>query len=339
MRDQKRVIGYDYLRVIAIFMVVVIHGNVAFIAGNNESSHIIAMWIDAFCLVSVPCFLMISGALLLESESSFPLKNMRKRFTKQGIPFLVWSFIYVFFRIILKKIPLNSFAFTSLLYEPAYYQFWFMYTLLAIYLLLPVLTTLVHHISRRVYQYVLGVWLLFSVLQPMLEHFFPSFRLSSHVDLVMCEGYLGYFLLGYYLKKYGSEITKRNAIRLFVCGCVVTGILVWSEYAFSGINFRGYFYKNYLTPGVVLASIGAFTFFQNRTFRHSYLITCLSNISIGVFYIHMLVMTAFEYAGFSGANNILICELKCAAVYGASVVASFCISKIPGLRKILLGVN
>lgn len=107
MRDQKRVIGYDYLRVIAIFMVVVIHGNVAFIAGNNESSNIIAMWIDAFCLVAVPCFLMISGALLLESESSFPLKNMRKRFTKQGIPFLVWSFIYVFFRIILKKIPFD----------------------------------------------------------------------------------------------------------------------------------------------------------------------------------------------------------------------------------------
>lgn len=338
MGKKNRVIGYDYLRIIAIFMVVVIHGNVAFIANSNSTSRMIAMEIGAFCLISVPCFLMISGSLLLESESEFPLQELKRRFAKQAIPFLAWSCLYVFARVLLKKIPLNAQAFTSLLYEPAYYQFWFMYTLLAIYLLLPILSSLVHHISQKVYRYMLAIWLVFCVLQPTLEHVWSAFRLSGHIDLVLCEGYLGYFLLGYYLKRYGAGIHKRKAVFLFVSGCCITGILSWGEYFFSGKGFQGFFYRNYLTPGVALAAIGAFTFFQNGAYRCSSLVTILSNISIGVFYVHMLVMTAFEYIGFSGADNLFICELKSIFVYGVSVVISYCISRIPVMRKILLGM-
>ena len=336
--EKKRVIGYDYLRVIAIFLVVVIHGNVAFVS-ENVLLRFIAIGIDAFCLISVPCFLMISGALLLEDERGSSWKALKRRLIKQGLPFLVWSVIYVVARIILNKIPASIQAFTSLLYEPAYYQFWFMYTLLAIYLILPALIPLVHHISKKVYQYIIVVWMLFSVLQPMLEYFFSVFRLSEHIDLVICEGYLGYFLLGYYLKKYGAEITGKKAVWLFISGCSLTAVCISGEYIFSGIDFQGYFYRSYLTPGVVLASVGVFVFFQNRTFKHRVAIMQLSNITIGVFYIHMLIMTAFEYVGFSGSNNLLVCELKSIAVYVTSAMAVFIISKVPGFRKILLGLN
>lgn len=338
MEKKSRIIGYDYLRVFAIFMVVVIHGNVSLIA-NKSSSWTAAMGVSTFCLISVPCFLMISGALLLDTEGELPWRTLKKRLTKQALPFVVWSVIYVLARIVLKKIPASIHAFTSLLSEPAYYQFWFMYTLLAIYLLLPILVSLVRCISREVYRYMLGIWLLFSVVQPTFGNFVPALRLSGHIDLVLCEGYLGYFFLGYYLKKYGSQVKTTKAACLFVCGCVLTGVLAWGEYVFSGANFQGYFYRSYLTPGVVMAASGAFLFFQNRTYAHSSVITYLSNVSIGVFYIHMLVMTAFEYFVFSGADHLLLCEVKCVAVYVVSVVAAFCLARIPGVRKILLGMN
>lgn len=338
MAQKKRIMGYDYLRVIAIFMVVVIHGNVSFVS-NNDLLRLTTMEIEALCLISVPCFLMISGALLLESESNSMWRSLKRRLVKQGLPFIVWSLLYVVVRIVLRKVPASIQVFTSLLYEPAYYQFWFMYTLFAIYLLLPILTPLVHHISKRVYQYALAIWLLFSVLQPTMGHFFSAFRLSEHVDLIICEGYLGYFLLGNYWKKYGTQITTKKAAWLFICGCGITGIFVLGEYILSGVDFQGYLYRSYLTPGVVMAASGAFLFFQNSNYTNSIIITHLSNVSIGVYYIHMLVMTAFEYAGFSGADNLLICELKCVAVYGISTLIAICISKISGLRKILLGMN
>ena len=82
MERKSRIIGYDYLRIIATFMVVMIHGSVAFLAGENTSLHIVAMELDALCLLSVPCFFMISGALLLDSKSEPPLKILKKRFIK-----------------------------------------------------------------------------------------------------------------------------------------------------------------------------------------------------------------------------------------------------------------
>ena len=337
MERKSRIIGYDYLRIIATFMVVMIHGSVAFLGGGNSSFHIVAMEIDALCLLSVPCFFMISGALLLDTKSDTSLKSLKSRLIKQGTPFVVWSVIYVFARIAMKKIPFHIDSFVSLLSEPAYYQFWFMYTLLAIYLLTPVLSALVQNISRTVYRYILGMWLLFCVVQPTLAQFIPALRLSEHVDLILCEGYLGYFLLGNYLKKYGNEIGKNTSILLLVGGCFITAVLTWLEYAFSSTRFLGVFYGGYLTPGVVMAVCGAFTLFQNRAHRSNALVIGLSDISIGIYYVHMLVITALEYVGFSGSDNLLICILKVIVAYVLSALISFGIAKLPIIRKMLLG--
>ena len=339
MERKSRIIGYDYLRIIATFMVVMIHGSVTFLGGENTSLHIVAMEIDALCLLSVPCFFMISGALLLDSNSKAPLRSLKNRLIKQGIPFIIWSVVYVLARIAMKKIPFNLDAFTSLLSEPAYYQFWFMYTLLALYLLTPALSALVQNISKTVYRYILGIWLLFCVVQPTLAQFIPALRLSEHVDLILCEGYLGYFLLGHYLKKYGREIKKKTAIGMLVGGFLITALLTWTEYAFSGDRFLGVFYSSYLTPGVVMAVCGAFILFQNEVHRSSPLVTGLSDVSIGIYYVHMLVVTALEYVGFSGSNNLLICVLKVIAAYVVSALIAFGISRIPVLRSALLGLK
>lgn len=241
-------------------------------------------------------------------------------------------------RIVMKKIPFHIQSFASLLWEPAYYQFWFMYTLLVIYLLTPALTVLVQNVNRTVYRYILGIWFLFSVVQPTLAWYIPSLRLSEHIDLILCEGYLGYFLLGHYLRKYGSGIRRKTAAWMLAGGCAITAALTWVEYAFAGEKYLGIFYGSYLTPGVVLAVSGAFILFQNGSFDHKPVVTALSDLSIGVYYVHMLVITVFEYLGFTGAENLLICILKVIAAFAVSVLISFIISKIPRLRRILLGL-
>lgn len=339
MEQRSRIIGYDYLRILAIFMVVVMHGLVVFLRGNHGSLLLIAMEINAVCLIAVPCFFMLSGALVLDGENERPFDSLKNRLVKQGIPFVMWSLVYVLARIAMRKIPFGIRAFAALLQEPAYYQFWFMYSLLAIYLLLPVLNSLLHSLSQKVFQYSLVIWLVFSVLQPTLGRFVPALRLSEHVDLILIEGYLGYFLLGYYLKQYGTTISKKTAIWMLVGGTALTVVLTWCAYALAGAKAAGVFYGGYLTPGVVLASSGAFLLFQNMEFRPNAMITGLSDISIGVFYIHMLVITAFEYVGFSGADNLLVCTLKVILSYAVSVLIAFTISKIPILRKNLLGKN
>ena len=339
MEQRSRIIGYDYLRILAIFMVVMIHGSVTLLGGGNKNLQFVAMEINTLCLISVPCFFMISGALLLDDQNENPFSGFKQRLLKQGIPFVIWSFIYVAARILMKKIPLSWQAFTTLLSEPAYYQFWFMYSLLAIYLLLPILNSLLRKLSQRVLQYTLGLWLVFSVIQPTLEAFVPVARLAEHVDLILCEGYLGYFLLVYYLRQYGTSVRKRTALWMLAGGSLITMALSAVVYVFMGQKAAAVFYEGYLTPGVALAASGAFLLFQNSSLRFNKLVKTMSELSVGIFYLHMLVLTAFEFVGFKGERSLLICLAKVVATYGVSAVIAWVIAKIPVIRKLLLGIN
>ncbi len=344
----KRNIGFDIIRIIAIFMVVAIHSHVAPLAVNQGS----VMWfvvilMQTVCLVSVPLFFMVSGALLLSGEKELSVSELYKsRLPKQAIPFLVWSIIYVVARIVMGKIPLSISAFTSLLYEPAYYQFWFMYTLLAIYLLLPIIQTLIKNCDKKKIEYILILWFVFSIAIPLLSKYVPGFKISEHVGLVLCEGYIGYFLLGHYLKKYKSDVKPKTGALMWLCGAVSTLAFAIIEFITSGktdSTYVGFVYQAYLTPFVALSSCGAFLFFTNKQFNLKGKLCgaaeVVSSLSIGVYYIHMLVLTVLEKVGIVGDSNILILVAKIVATYIISLIGAFVISKIPFVRKILLGVK
>ena len=344
----KRNVGYDFIRIFAIFLVVVIHANVAYLAENQgQAGWYAVMLFTSICLVAVPLFFMVSGALLLDTEKVLPLKTLfKKRILKQAVPFIIWSLIYVVARIVMKKTPLSITAFTDLLHEPAYYQFWFMYSLLAIYLLLPVLQAVVLKLGKKHLEYVLILWLIFSVVFPVMQKFIPGFAISGHVDLILCEGYVGYFLLGHYLKKYQSELSWKKGIWLALIGIGCTGALSAVEYLVCvkmEASYQGYFYQAYLTPFVVCSATGLFLLFQNLPWTQKEkpckLLGVGSVLTMGVYYVHMLVITALEYVGLMGGASILLLIVKIFLAYGVSLGIAFVISKIPYVRMVLMGIG
>ena len=346
--EQRRNYGYDILRVIAISMVVAIHANAAYLWQKPAGSlgALLTLQITALCVSSVPVFFMLSGALLLDVPETVSLKDLfRKRLRKQFIPFALWSVIYTVVRIITGKIPLSFTSFLDLFNEPAYSQFWFMYTLLGIYLILPFLQILVNKLTQNRFRYLLILWFVFSILIPLLSHYTP-FRLSNHVDLVLSEGYIGYFLLGFYLKKYRSETSGTAGLLLFAAGTVITGITVWIEWLNTNVENAvrvGNTYGNYLLPGAVLSAIGLFLFFQNNKTPSSNktkaVISELSLLTMGVFYIHMLVLTALDFFGLIKSNVFWMNVCKCVMIIVISFCVSFLISKIPIINTLLLGVK
>lgn len=338
----KRHTGYDILRFVSICMVVVIHANVSFLGENQGSASWIAvMLITALCTLSVPLFFMLSGALLLQKEEAVSLKELyTKRIPKQAVPFILWSIIYVAARIVMGKIDFSLHAFVSLLWEPAYYQFWFMYTLLGIYLLLPILQILVKNLSKRMLEYLLLIWVAFSVAIPTTSYIIPQFQISNHVDLVLSGGYLGYFLLGHYLQKYGREILTKKAMLLFITGLAVILACAAGEWFLSEEGkYHGNFYHSYLTPGVVLGACGAFLLLQNARLpfgqKAEKAICAVSENAIGIYYIHMLVLTALDYVSVDG--HLLFLVVKIAITIIASLAASLLLTHIPYVRYFLLG--
>lgn len=346
MKNSCRVIGYDLVRTIAIFMVVAIHSNVIYLESNQGNiGWIIVMEMTALCLMSVPLFFMISGALLLDCNQEVGICELfSKRLPKQFIPFILWSLIYVFSRIAMGRVPLSIQPFIKLLYEPAYYQFWFMYTLLGIYLLLPILQVLVRYLNQKQMEYMLIIWFIFSVVIPGISYFVKEFRISEHIDLVLCEGYIGYFLLGFYLKKYRKNVTIRLSLFLSGLGIFITGVAAYLEWLFC-VNFEkkyfGYVYQVYLLPGVVITVIGIFLICQKMDISHSNIfskaIIKMSELSIGVFYVHMLILIVLERIGLSGEKSIFILTMKTVLIYVMSLLVSYIISGLSVLRSALLG--
>ena len=91
----NRILFLDDMRVIACFMVIMVHACEFFYAFGIQSPSD-AFWVDlidgAF-RCSVPLFVMISAYLLVPVRSSAS-EFLRKRLTRVVVPFVVWSVLY-----------------------------------------------------------------------------------------------------------------------------------------------------------------------------------------------------------------------------------------------------
>ncbi|HAK29628.1 MAG TPA: acyltransferase, partial [Sphingobacterium sp.] len=86
------------LRIVAIFLVILIHSSSGYLNSNEFESFdwSYANWLNSFSRFAVPLFVVISGALLLQKDESTG-QFYRKRLLKIVPPFLFWSIVYLFY--------------------------------------------------------------------------------------------------------------------------------------------------------------------------------------------------------------------------------------------------
>ena len=95
----ERIVFLDYLRVIACFMVIMVHScEFFFIDGDSIGIRSVSdgFWvsaIDSAFRSSVPLFVMASSYLLLPMRGSSQ-HFFKRRFVRVVVPFAVWSLLY-----------------------------------------------------------------------------------------------------------------------------------------------------------------------------------------------------------------------------------------------------
>ena len=117
---------------------------------------------------------------------------------------------------------------------PTTVHLWFMYALIPLYLISPILKTLVDTMSSKLFKYCLVLWFVFSSVFPTLAALVPGtvrplFVLSKEFSLNFINGYIGYFLLGYYLLNYNKKISIKllsliivlDTAGISICPCVI----------------------------------------------------------------------------------------------------------------------
>jgi surface polysaccharide O-acyltransferase-like enzyme len=344
--DARPIIHWvDLIRVVAIFLVVVIHtsGQLTNIWGKiPESEWIIGDIYGGIARISVPLFFMLSGYLLLprtESLGSF----YRKRIPKIIIPFVAWSILYIGVDCLRNPgLCTPDYLMQYVLLRKTYFHLWFLYSLLGIYIIMPLLRLMVRPGTEKLLWYVVGLWLLFQPVRTLMDQFL-HFSLNFNSQLAV--GFLPYFFLGYLL---GQVRLGRGwlaaAWAMFVLGSAVTVVGTYIVTRNAG-QFNGYFY-DYTTIGVIPASAGGFLLLRRlsdapflSTERAHAFLRWVAGGTFGAYLIHVFFIYVLEGLGFSTlmGSGVWTIPLVAAVTFTLAFLATRLLQKIPVIKEIVPG--
>jgi surface polysaccharide O-acyltransferase-like enzyme len=306
--------GFDLLRVIAIYMVMQIHtGEFEYISSNGTVLHTAGSWAvgwtNSLLRVCVPLFVMITGFFLFPIEDE--RKFFRKRFTRVLIPFVIWCAVYAFYYYAQGAITLQT-ALLNIAKIPVNYgtevgHLWFVYMLMAIYLIAPVFSPWIVSASRKSMELFLALWGVTLTL-PFIHLFFAGVwgecYWNATPTLYYFSGFIGYAVLAAYIKRFWMAPSSRIdwlAVGMIVVGYAATagGFLyrLGTERQVKDVELTW----NFTTLNVAIMAAGLFLLFRNIHANRSNSpvwrwIDDLSRMSYGMYLAHIIVLNAVHSA-------------------------------------------
>ncbi len=322
---KERERNYEIVRIIAMLMIVCLHyvskgGALASPTGELTATGYMAWLVEAFCLVAVNVYVLISGYFGIGEKSDSNQKEIKitNVLKKTGQVYLQVWFYSVVIGIICILTGLQEFdIYTIFMYvfPVSTEHYWFATAYLLLTLLMPFLNAGIDRMDQRSVQGILGCMLLiFSIAKTVLPMQLPW----DH------KGYDAFwfvflYLTGAYLRRYGVKviINRTRAILLYVCSALLTFasfIVIRTCYLRTGMleDFISYGYSyNFLF--CYLAAIGFFLAFKTDA-KAGNPKTCgpvlqtISGATFGVYLIHehvnlrYLWPTWFQCAEFATAS-------------------------------------
>ena len=319
----RRYLHYDMLRIIACLMVILTHSPIPHEGWNS----VFLSGLSYFCAPCIGLFIMISGALLLNKQyvEGFDSKTfLKKRASKVVWPTIVW-FILGY---ILSYCGIKNSENVVL---------WFMFTIVGLYLLTPILYRWINSAKKQEVEFYLFIWFL-SLCYPYLKSII-HLNESDSGWIYYYHGFVGYFILGYYLSRY--EISKTLLVIILILFSFFSIILPVLSYGLNlNVDFYSWFW--YLSASVAFQCVIWWMLIKRISAcwdRGRNVIVFMSRHSFGIYLIHILVLRNILWKlcwirSLSGILQVAICLIL---TFIISLFISWCISKLR-LGKYIVGV-
>lgn len=262
--ERQREIWIDTLRVVACFLVMMTHSNEPFYLGGEGS--LILTRADAVWVAILNVLPRASVALFVVASSylQFPLhyptgEFFRRRAVRILAPFIIWTVVYA----LVWGEPVQNFKDLLLNFNYAAGHLWFVYMLIGLYLLMPLLSPWAEKVGRKELLVYLGIWL-FTTIIPFIRQWaggaapviygpsgipnaakYPLWGEASwntYGLFYYFSGFVGYMLLGLYFRRFVGELdwkkTLAVAVPVFLGGFAICSLgflsRVWAD---CGGNF------------------------------------------------------------------------------------------------------
>lgn len=301
--ETNRVFFIQNARAVAIIGVVFLHSSLYLFPQYSNVG--LNKWLPSaiyqpFSHFAVPVFLMITGYLVFDKEFTNPKEYYFKRITRILYPFIFWTIVYILYDIInflMDNREINVSFFVNRLRYGASHQFWYLYMLIPIYFFIPYVAYSMQKLNRVFVLVYLGIWLFFNTVLFMNTFIIVVPSQTGFQNLSYFGGFLGYLILGYYLKNNPLKIGVINSLLFWVVFVVMTIIGT----IFLTINSGGAkdVFLKYLNPFVIMGSLFAFSFFQKNIFfnRPNLIMGVIAKYSFGIYFIHVLIFEILRKFG------------------------------------------
>lgn len=337
---KQRKVYLDMLNIFACICVIYMHCNGIVHTYSNTIEWKQSMVVETIAYWAVPVFFMISGATLLNYRERYDTKTyLKKRFIRIGVPFIVWSMIQLIWKVKLGKLTIEcsiSAFISALVNSKIENVYWFFIPLFAVYLSIPILSTLVK--ESRAFQYMIGLgFLTYSVLPTACAVFGITY--NNGLNFPLTGGYILYVLLGYYFST--QDFSKRQRYIMYILAILGAGLRYFST-VFLTVGDQMYqTFWGYLNFPTVFLAVGVFVFFRYwglKPFFHNPKVEkCISKISstsFGIYLIHMIIMNIFWMYGVN-VRGIKWRILGAPLIYIICFVCVKIMQKLPILNKMI----
>ncbi len=273
------------------------------------------------------CFIMMSGFLLLNPNKKVDIKkHIYKMLCILGIFGFTYCLIENIIAMGFSNIPkLLYMSVFNLIQEKSWGHMWYIYTLIGLYVITPILKKFIESADMNTAKLVLGLLFITTMLIPTINQIF-NIEITTF-DLGPLN-YIFIYLLGYYIVC--TELIKEEQIYIGggigLLGCSILGY-------FCKIDFRTNVF-------VLLEAIAIVKLFSSGkiNIKNNVIINCISKYSLGIYLVHTFWLNLLN-KGFSIYPKILpsvigeIVFLLYALIM--SIFSCFILYRLPIMKKLL----
>lgn len=293
----KRENNYDLLRIIASIAIVSLHVSASYLAATvdeNVFGYVYSKGLIWSCIYNgvarfaVPCFIMLAGAFALSNgNNSNYMLYYRKILKKIYIPTFVFSFLYIMYSVVLVLLS-NHFGGNESLLDPIinalkgipFSHLWYLYMMIGVYFLVPVIIRVKQTISKKNYIIVATILMIASSL---------GFMFSTNEikwDPGFSVRYVPYFLFGDIIRTSITE-NKKSKWKAMIClfiSCVLFLLISIVLFIQKDTDSDAYIkLVDPLCPWVIVASLLFFCGFSYLSIKKNF-----SKIASLTFYIYLV---------------------------------------------------
>lgn len=318
------------LRLVATLCVVFLHTSAGMLVkgsfeGNSE------FWLSCYKFImqfSVPLFVMISGALFLNpnKEASFQIL-IRKYVKRIALALLVFGLPMCLIEVYFNQSGGVMKGFANFLTGHSWDHMWYLYMLLGLYLITPIIKPFVVKATGRDWMMALGILFVLSSLLPTLN----DMGVGITGYMIASTPFPFIYLLGYWLCWKASFKVFVNKPFLITIILLCLGIIVLKCYWRFGLY-------GYADPVVICLASSMFLLFKSLDVNWN-LANRLAPYCFGIYLVHpVFINFAYKFIGVEA--DLVVPIYNFIGFFMLFVVLSLCstyiLMKIPFLKKHVL---